>query len=281
MKTINLFILLIAFSNLSFSQKIQFVGPGSSDKYDEISKRPITVVTGYDKETDAAIKFAFDKFWKFSTVKYMTIEEYNKSGKDEKSVFSIDRHFIRDYGTYSSTQINWVGQWKTNRPYLYQLPFDNLSKGENENIGTDKTNHDISNKAIQYVMMLNSQIKLLVELGWKKYMSHDYKDKLNTMTILVPKEYISGGLSEAIFKKHFTKVEFLSSDEIKKRIMENKNLDNCAEFFICQDPDKNSVFVMDLKTGDLISTAEKGKTSFNRAKKIDDESIEKLLEKLK
>jgi hypothetical protein len=278
-----LIILLSCFLSLS-AQKIPLYNlDGKSEKkFDENSKRPLTVLTWDDKEFDDALKFAFAKYWKFGPVNYMSDAERNKKGTDLDSYLYISGASWNESPNIHAFKLIWYGVWKTNKPSLYEVWFDHLSKGDNENIGADITHHDFSNKIIQYVMLMSRQVKLVIEMGAKDYYRINNKSKLETLTILVSKESLAKhGLSEATFKTKFKKVEFISSDDIKKRLMEDKNLDNCAELFICQDTDRNSLFIMDLKTGDIIASSGSGKSGFNRMKKVDDDMISNMLSDLK
>ncbi len=282
-------LILIAFIPVYFySQKYQLEGP--KEKIEKTFKNklesPMTILVGYDKDYDEAVKFAFNKYWKFTPV---TFEDY-KTVKEEKlkSYFQLTPYQSKEVGiSYYLTSVDWACK-ETTGPYkgrflrAYYLSFDNFTKGDNEPLGTDNNFKDFSNKVIPYVAIMCTQLKLLTEIGARDYYNGGTKkDKVKEKAILIPEEYIKNGLSDASFKSAFEKIEFTSAVKIKERIMSDKDLDNNAELLIAQDMNGYTMMIVDLKNGDLLSYSFVGKTSFNEGKKIDDDVVKKLISRLK
>jgi hypothetical protein len=279
MKTNRLLTILNLLLIFSFI-KAQKISPYQKEEVvEQLRKEKMYVLYTDDKEMDEALKYAFDKYWKINHVQFIKREDFEKlkRGKDYEAYFEFNNWAYKDYGDFSYTNMNIT--YKST--LIYVGSFDKFSKGKNEEIGIDKDFHMMSTKIVQYIHMMNSEFSKLESLGRKKYFYFNLKDKIKEKNLVIAKEYFSAGLSEANFGSLYkNKYSILNSDEIKKKIMEEKELDNCAELFICGSPEVFKGFIVDLKTGDVMAEATVGKTSFNRTRQIDDSVMEKLLNKL-
>jgi hypothetical protein len=273
-------LILISIICLSLKAQRIFVTPRGGHYQEDCEKalkKPITVYTGYDKEFDEVVKFAFEKYWKSSKIIY---KNYNESeGKSNPgSSFGVG-----SYQTSTAIPVKYIiATWWGSKMTALDLAFDYLVKGSNENQGTDNSFHDFSNRIIQYIALVNNQINLLATIGDKEYYRYDFKGKLGTKKILISNQYIKNGISESAFKDNLSnKIEFLSADEIKSRLMADKDIDDCAELMINQTVDRITMFIIDLKSGDLLTHSNIGKSDFNKMKKVDDDAVIHLIKELK
>ena len=71
-------------------------------------------------------------------------------------------------------------------------------------------------------------------------------------TVIIPKENLDNGrFTELPFKTYLNKYEFLSSEEIYKKIINQDNFENTALLTIGYANSRN-ISIIDIKTGDLL-----------------------------
>ena len=269
-----------------------------------VAKLPINVITGYDPEYDSALIFAFNKYWKFSEVRFIDKDNYEKIREtDANSYFELKKHGYT-LSNYTYSDVSWnLGpnhpkdltcsvalnyKTKFSYCYYYSLGFDNVNNtrpdGTTKYYGIDNTYHDFSNKIIQYVMLMCNQIaSTSIFEKASDYAIFFYKKnkvKLNEKTIIVPKEYLDLGITEEVFKTNLSNVESLSSNEIKHHLMTDNSLADKYELIITQSTSAYLIYVISLKDGELIAYNDIPVTTLKK-KKMDDELVKKILTGLK
>jgi hypothetical protein len=251
----------------------------------KVKDEAMYVVTGYGKEYDEAIKYAVETYWKLNkTIKYINVDELEELKKSKvcKLYIGLGGNGIMVYGKkYSNTVLGVygnVGFWTC----YYKLDFDDLTKSKDEIVGADKNAHLMTNRVIQDLLLMTTQIKKLEEMGSKEYGNYQgSKERLKDLTILIPKECIENGVPETVFKESFAKYEVVSSDEIKKLIIEGKS-ENKAVLSITRGADNTIMYIMDIKTGELISYARDGERgSFGAGRQIDEDDVRSLIKRVK
>ena len=280
MKKLIIIGVICLFTQTLFAQYIWYVDP--ADKFGAFEIEKVFVKLTGDKEMDEALKYGFENYWKQSPFELVAPKEFKNSSKWS---FEIESYTFNDAGSYRFTGMG-LYQLKKGKKIdynvIFSLNFDNFSNVKTKQLnGIDKDNHMLSNKIIQYIILLNQQLAKRKELGVKKYIYLNNKDKVKDVNLLIPKEYFDNGLSESVLKENYKgKYTILTSDEIKKRIMDKKDLENCAELIIWEDQETHGAFIMDLNTGDLLSYAKEGKFNMNPGKKITDGDFKTLIKKL-
>lgn len=270
MKTIVTIIAICFLCTISFGQKITLTSRKNTVK--NIKASTFQVLTGIDKEFDEAVKFAFDKYWTFSKIKYVA------NTKDDLRPFDfrIGEFGSRNGGKYGYSTCNFYKEG-----FNYGLSFDDFKKGDFDE-GLDKNFHMKSIKVIQFIMTYCAELKRLEELGETNYaFDKGYIGKIKDYNVIIPKENItSNRFTEAPFKSVLKKYSFLSSDEIYTKLKEQKDTENTAVLNVSRDDYAIFLNITDIKTGDLLYTANEGLGTFTQGKGINDEVIEKLLKKL-
>lgn len=275
-----LIIFILATWHLTYSQK-----PTNYDLA-KIRNETLYVVQGYENEYDEVIKTAIDTYWKLNqNIKYIKQNELESLKKNGTCKLFIGfegsgtlqygkKYTITTWGLFRNSSY-WTAD------YTFQL--DNLTTSDGEVLGTDKDLRVFSNRVIQYIKLIQSQYKRYEDLGWKNYVrKQDMREKFKDMTVLVPKEYIDYGISESLIKEYLPKYEIISTDDIKKKVIDDKNLDNVAQLFLSRGLDNTLAYIVELKTGDLISVEADGERgSFGIARKLNDDDVKSLLKRLK
>ncbi len=277
MKTIITIIAFSFLSNISFGQKLK-INSGKF-KMDELIKGPFVVRESGDKEFDDAVKFAFEKYWKLSPLKFTPYKE-NPSYKDVAN-FKVSSWKGRSGGKYTYSHCSfWTPDINT------QMNFDDFKKGDSDD-GIDKDFHKMAIKVIPFIMCWSAEVNRVNTLGNTKWGGMTYnkresiKHKVKDYTILIQKENVdTKRLSDAPFKQYLKKYEFVSSDDINTRIKEQKNTENTALLVFGRDDYLMTLSIIDIKTGDLLYYNEDGLGTFTQGKSFTDEVIGKLLKKL-
>lgn len=278
MRTINIIIAICFLNTISFGQKLK-ISTGKF-KMDDMIKTPFIVHAVGDKEFDEAVKFAFEKYWKISPLKFKAINEAN-SQKDNIYSFDITSWKGREMGKFSFSKCYF------NSPNIKaEVSFDDFKKG-NSDEGIDKDFHMMSIKIIPLIMCYAAEVNRVNELGNTKWGGITYnkresiKYKVKSYNILIQKENIdSKRLTEKPFKQYLAKYEFINSDELNTRIKEQKNTENTALLIFGREEFMMSLSIIDIKTGDLLYHSEEGLGSFTQGRTFSDEVIGKLLKDL-
>ncbi len=249
---------------------------------EKMKKETLYVLNGYDKEFDEVVKYAVDKYWKLTPVKYINANDIEPLKKDKtcKMYLGIGGYAMLNYGRkFKHNELDLrvnSGFWSI----CYKMQFDNLSKPSDEFIGADKDLHLISNKIILNIMMMCAEMKKVEELG-DAYSDYTLKDKLSSFTVYIPKETIENGLTEDMFKKYITKAEVKTSDELKKMVVDQTDVENKAQLFITRAGDNTMLYITNMKTGELIAYAYQGERgSASVGKKIDEDDLQVLFKRL-
>ena len=272
MKKITIVITLCVLSTISFAQQLGI--QTYKDVFKIIRQSPIKVQTGIDKEFDEAVKYAFEKYWKFSPVKYVGKDEVaNFWYKDAKS-----RHNKNDF-TWSYVNFSFPDA-KVHLSY----DFDYYTCPDFK-AGVDSSFHAKSVKVIAFIMNFSAELARIEEWGLTKYsFHHGFKDKVKDYNIIVPKENItSHRFTELPFTESLNKVTFLTVDEINKLIKEQKNTDNTGLLFFSISGPQVTVTIIDIKTGDLLFTQSdvpRGE-GYNVRQPLDDKDMKSLLKQMR
>jgi hypothetical protein len=267
---------LFAISLISFSQE-RF---GSTEKaLNKFKKLTMQVCTnGANAEIEETLKSAFEKYWNFCPVEFI---DYKNVDKDKPTLLLSD-YEINSWTHYTFTEMSFTNTvWSH-----YNCHFDNLTV-KNECLGIDNTNEAFKYKINLAVLSFAAQVKFLdnafTENKTKGLNSWEgFKERLKTTTILIPKEYLSNGLTKNAFKK-IGKYEIVPLADIAKRLAENNtkgySVLNTYKSII------GSFFnIIDLETGDYIfrhdfgSAFEKG--MIGSPGKISDKEIIKIIDKM-
>lgn len=256
---------------------------GQKSLIEKFKKEPCVIALGYDKEFDEAVKFAFDKYWKFSPVKYITSPDKYPTVHTEKQgnvVFMRETEELwsaKQTPKITSTILKLYG----NNTIRFDSYFDDY-KNEDKSFGIDQSFHMKAIKVIPYIMCLAAEMNRLEEWGVMKYTFHKgLKEKVKNYTVIIPKENITNKrFSEDFFKPYFTKYEFLDSEEINKKIRDQKNTENVALLCIGRSLSVIQLSIIDIKTGDLlyVDNGDIGKGS--KSKDFEEEDIKKVLKNL-
>jgi hypothetical protein len=273
MKKITLAITFCILSSISFAQRLNI--QTYKDIFKIIRQSPIKVQTGVDKEFDEAVKYAFEKYWKFSPVKYVSKDDETANFwyKDIKS-----RHNKNDW-TWSCCHFSFPDA----KVYL-TYDFDYYTAPDFK-AGVDSSFHAKSVKVIAFIMNFSAEMARIEEWGISKYsFHHGFKDKVKDYNIIVPKENIlKNRFTELPFTESFNKVTFLTVDEINKLIREQKDTDKTGLlFFSISGPDV-TLTIIDIKTGDLLFTQRdlpRGE-GYNVKQPLEDKDIKSLLKPMR
>lgn len=252
--------------------------------FEKMKKETLYILNGYDKEFDEAVKYAVDKYWTLTPVKYINVNDLEPLKKDKtcKMYLGISGYAVMNYGrkfTHNELNLSFNhGFWST----YYTMQFDNLTKPSGEILGADKDFHQISNKIVLNIMMMCVEMKKSQEMGDKAYREYSAKSKLSSYTVYVPKETVANDLTEDLFTKNLAKVEFKSTDDLKKKVMDQSEVDNKAQLFLARSGSNTILYITDMKTGELIARAMLGERgSGSVGKKVDADDIQDLFKGLK
>jgi hypothetical protein len=285
MKTIVTIISLCFLSPILKAQKIRISATSimsmkSEKKHkkdnEEIKKSTFFVGMNYDKEFDAAVKFAFDKYWKVCPVKYIDqkINYELPFGKQERLNFTISSWKDPGINSSSWTRSDFIFSY-----FNYQPIFDNYKSG-GDDVGLDKNYHMMAIKVIPFIMCFSAEVNRAMEMGKYDYsLFEGLREKVKNYTVIIPKENLDNGrFTELPFKTYLNKYEFLSSEEIYKKIINQDNVENTALLTIGYANSRN-ISIIDIKTGDLLYFKEVGMSSLT-GEKFKDKAMMKLLEDL-
>jgi hypothetical protein len=249
------------------------------------------VVVGYGPEYDAAIKVAFEKYWTISKFKLISLSQFDKLTEDQKDKRSFIVLREMSYNLGKDTYFDLIQIINCEKAGSYNkklveysavgLRYDNLHRKGEKSLGTVSNDHDRANTTIQYVMEMQQQLKLITELGEKKYKKLSNKEKLKGKTIILSREYLKVGITEASFKKLGSKCEVMDADVIRKKLQDKKGLEACCQMYIIRSLDTIDMFIIDLETGDLIASSYYNSSgNGKRNKSVDDEDMYILAKQL-
>lgn len=265
--------LAILLSTLFYAQKLNI--QTYKDIFKIIRQSPIKVQTGVDKEFDEAVKFAFEKYWKFSPIKYV--------GKDDEGA----NFWVRDVKSrHAKNDFEWSSAHFSFPDAKVHLTYDfDYYKTPDFKAGVDEDYHARSVKVIAFIMNFAAEMARIEEWGISKYSFHyGFKDKVKDYNVIVPKENItSNRFTELSFTESFNKCTFLTVDEINKLIKEQKSTDNTALlFFSISGPDV-TLTIIDIKTGDLLFTQsdQPRGAGYNVKQPLEDKDIKSLLKQMR
>ncbi|MCD6069268.1 MAG: hypothetical protein K0S33_4094 [Bacteroidetes bacterium] len=273
MKKITVAITLCLLSTISFAQKLNI--QTYKDIFKIIRQSPIKVQTGVDKEFDEAVKFALEKYWKFSAIQYV--------GKDDESA----NFWYKDAKSrHGKNDFEWSYCSFSFPDAKVHLSYDfDYYKAPGFKAGVDENFHAKSVKVIAFIMNFSAEMARIEEWGISKYSFHyGFKDKVKDYNIIVPKENITTNrFTESSFTGSFNKVTFLTVDEINKLIREQKNTDNTGLLFFSISGAEIRSTIIDLKTGDLLYTQREVPRGegYNVKKPLDDKDMKSLLKPMR
>jgi len=259
-------ILLVILSVNVFGQKINC---SYNAKASQITKDPIKICTGYDKEFDETVKFAFETYWKHSPLEFISLQKL-------KNDPSSTNFYISGYTTGKKS-------WRfcnINVPYVTYKPiFDNFIVGK-DSIGLDYNYHMKSIKVIAYIMCFSSEINRVKEMGGYPYSKYTgLKEKLKDSKVIIQKENIeTGRFTETPFKAALKNCEFMDSETLYNNMKDRKIKENTSLLCISREDSNIFLSIIDINNGDLLYYNVFGLSSLNTGKALDDSVIEKLLQ---
>ena len=261
----------------------------------EVQKEEVYLGTGMNKEAEDNILWALNKYWTFGS-KINTVDAEKDPFKSNKKISYISLNNYKttgDNGNFYNTKYTVVNERGAgNYTNIFLFPFDNLIKiGEEDKIiGADKNTKIIADKSLTYTMLFCSLVKTFgMDLGGSfKYMKaysgklDKLKERLQTTTMLVPKELLDNGITLEAFKNLSIKYKIESSEEIAKRIKEGKDVKNYSHLLVYKaDKFNDYAYLVDIESGDLINYSNLGGTAFSKTYDyMDDSRLAKLLSKL-
>lgn len=221
---------------------------------EEIKNTTFSITIGYGDEVDAAVKFAFEKYWKLSPLKYMV--------PDPKAYYGNQTNFY--LVGYEEKKYQWTAGRFRLPNISYEPDFDDYRKGE-KLFGVDNTPHMVAIKVIPFIMCYAAEVKRASEMGSDKYWFFEgLKDKVKNYKVIIQKESLANDrMTELPFKTYLKSYEFLSSDDIDKKIRSQESTENTALLFIGQDWNEMHVSIIDIKTGDLLYRSSIRSSEFN------------------
>lgn len=138
----------------------------------------------------------------------------------------------------------------------FDLNFDAMKmKKDNVVLGVDKTEKNIADKLLQYLLVYDREINTEnreYRMGISSLKGSPVKT-VQSKTILVPAEYLTIGLKKEDFGTKYT-FEFMPAAEIASKVRERKGLDGYAQMFIIKlKEDVNRLHVIDLNNSELLA----------------------------
>ncbi|MCD6020277.1 MAG: hypothetical protein K0S53_3398 [Bacteroidetes bacterium] len=293
MKKIALLLLL----SFSAQKKLAQVLPPSSFmdclNRPEIQTEDVVLNTGKSDTIEENVKWALNKYW----IKPTNIRTKNFKDPSDLSCSYVS---VSDYetegesGNFYNTHFRVVNQMKpTDGNIIFELSFDNMIAKDDKTatvIGADKDVDLLSDKALTYTMLFCSVTKNFSNdfgsfrkaiKAYNTYLEKS-KEKLKTTTMLIPKELMDNGLTNASLNGLNIKYQILPSSEITKKIKDGKDVKNYSELIIIKSDKINDyAYLVDLENGDLISYSNLGANIATKTYKyMNDERFNKLLRKL-
>ena len=278
MKTKNLLITALTIFTL-FANAQRKMGGASKKAFEHLKASKLQVSVGnISEDYDSAVKDALERYWTLCPLEFVD----NKSLDKKIPTLLTANYEVKSYTRSIFTKLTFAAD-----DYLsFTFDFDNLTV-KDECLGIDKTETELKYKCVIAIMNLCAQLKMLepaIANKDRSYLSFDgYKEKLKTTTVLIPKEYLTNGLTKNAFKK-LPKHEFVSLEEINKRIMD-KNTKGYAVLNTYRTIESGSFLnIIDIDTGDFLLYREFGfvtmKGNVSKQEKVTDKDIIKELEKL-
>ena len=272
----NYLILFVFFCTCFYSQE-RF---GSSEKaLNKIKNSSLQICTQVpNDELNETFKAACEKYWTFCPIEFV---DYEARNKDLPHLLFAD-YEIKSWTLYTWTEIGMLGSNWIN----YTCHFDNLTvKGEC--FGIDNSNEAMKYKINLTLLNLAAQVKFL-DNAYKENKTkginswEGYKERLKTTKILIPKEYLSNGITKNAFKK-IKKYEIVPLEDINKRILEN-NTKGYSVLNTYISPAGSFFNIIDLETGDYIYRHDFGmafgKGMVGKPDKISDKDLIKIIDKM-
>lgn len=243
----------------------------------KLKKEKLLVPQGFGEEMDEALKLAVTKYWTACPYEFVHKSEITGGGTyfgfyvaDNKEGFDPVYHNCTYFAFTSVAGLEC------------KIYFDNDFKNTNKIVvGIDSDYKDMSYKIVQYVMLINNELKRM-EVGLRKYYfdKNDHLENLAGYRFLVPEEYLYDNLLNADFLEKLPNCEFLPSEKIAERVKEQKGTENCAEILLAKPFGISKMYIVDLKTGKLLYFNHAG-NSVATGKRLNSKDIKKLLKPIK
>lgn len=269
----------ILFCVLSFTTLIvnaQRIMSTSRHSIEKLKKDTLFVPLRYSMDFDSAFKLAIKKYWTFSPVSFAEDSE----GADNSGIYlthpTDDRTVGGNYRTctligYDNKKAGILG---------FQMYFDNdhLKKSPDIIDGIDKTYDHMSCEVIQYIMVLCYQIRRIELEIYSKYepFRGDKSERIKSYKIFVAQEYIENGVSKEAFTDKLPKCTFLPASEIRDKIIEQKDMQNCAQLILVKSFGVVRLYLIDLKTGEPL-LSEQSMFGVNKSGYITTKNVVKIL----
>ena len=164
----------------------------------------------------------------------------------------------------------------------FDLNFDAMKmKKDNVVLGIDKTEKDIADKLLQYLLTYDREINSenrSYRMGIST-LKGSPASTVQSKTILVPTEYIANGLRKEDFGTKY-KYEFMPSSDIAKKVKDKTALEGYGQMFVLKlKEDVNRLFVIDLASHELLAWSY---IPYNRenTKPMTSEHIQELIKRM-
>src|SRR6185437_814946 len=296
MKKIVLALILLTVATQIKAQGHLDMAPFAFEREKMATQELVCLMSGV-KEIDDNVKWTMDKFWKNSKTSY---ESFTADFKldPSKTYFQIrdvnpGTAVISSRNFFSSTMIVQVaidGMYKNSTFRSVNISFDNIRsrKKPDEIIGADKTISAIADKSISYIMMMCANLKNFPMTKYPegnytsirmdkeiKKLFIPYLQRLKTTTVLVPKELIDNGITEAAFAGLKIKYKIEPLAQITQRIKSGKDVKNYSQLLVIKKNNEEAVaYIVDIENGDMIYY---GWVAAGDLKPLNDKLVAKLL----
>jgi hypothetical protein len=227
------------------------------------------------EDMDLHLRAAFEKYWDFCPVKFVSKEEMDKN---------LPMAVLGDYKIMSNGVTYVFTKFLiTNSTWMqYSYHFDNITAKGNC-YGIDKSETEILNRIDLAVLNFCAQVKFLDGAYTDKNTRginswNGFNERLKNTTVLIPEEYLTNGLTKAAFAR-IPKKEFVPLQDINKKVGQ-KGPKKYSTLNVYRTVSRCHFNVLDLETGDYIYWADFGGALSGKPDLITDKEVGKLVEKM-
>lgn len=235
----------------------------------------LLVPQGFSEEIDEALKYAVVNYWDVSPYRFIHKETLSEVKGTYISIYVDDNKDGLDPFYHNSTYL----YFSSPAGMSCRLYFDNDYKNTNNVVvGIDSDYKAMSYKIIQYLMLLNSEIKRMQKDVGRYFYNKDIKiENMKGYKFLVAEEY----LNEELLKEDFLakiSCEFLPAEKIAEKLKEKRLPANqYGQILLSKGLGWVRLYVIDLNSGNLLYY---DKIRSSIGKKIKSKDIRKLLKDL-
>ena len=282
--------ILFIISSLHTNAQFSYLSGGARFTFEK--PNDLVYFEGFNKEIDDNIEWALKKFCKTQ----YTITTPPQGFKPEPTGKTYIQ--IQSYKGHQTT-FNFMVPFNGGFSTLLggeSLAFDNEclnpEKHPEEIIGADKTTSIVAYKALSYTMLMCANLKnfprsIEPHSGTNYTVAKDERKmfapflaRLKETTVLVPKELMDLGITEAAFAGLKIKYKIETSEQIAQRIKAGTDVKNYSHLLIIKQGYKAeadaSAYIVDLENGDMLY---RGWAALSQKKPVSDKIIAKLLKR--